>query len=40
MRGDAEGALTANTDNCLSRSVEAHFGHSSFVDWRTNNSKW
>ena len=34
-----DGALTANTDNCLSSSVPAHFGHSSFVDSRTNSSK-
>lgn len=38
--GPAEGALTANTDNCLSSSVLAHFGHSSFVDSRTSSSKW
>jgi len=33
-----EGALTANTDICLLSSVAAHFGHSSLVDSRTNNS--
>ena len=38
LAGPAEGALTANTDNCLLSSVAAHFGHSSFVDSRTNNS--
>jgi hypothetical protein len=35
----AEGALTAKTDSCLSSAELAHFGHSSFVDWRTSNSK-
>ena len=35
-----DGALTANTDNCLLNSVAAHFGHSSLVDSRTNNSNW
>lgn len=34
--GPDAGALTANTDNCLLSSVAAHFGHSSFVDSRTN----
>src|SRR5687768_1238778 len=34
-----DGALTANTDNCLSSSVPVHFGHSSFVDSRTRSSK-
>ena len=33
------GALTANTDNCLSSAVLAHLGHSSLVDCRTSNSK-
>lgn len=33
------GALTANTENCLSRCVPEHWGHSSFVDSRTNSSK-
>ena len=41
MRGPAgDGALTANTESCLSSAVLAHFGHSSFVDSRTSNSKW
>ena len=41
MRDDpADGALTANTDSCLSSAVLAHFGHSSFVDSRTSSSKW
>jgi hypothetical protein len=35
-----DGALTANTDSCLSSSVLEHFGHSSFVDSRTSSSKW
>jgi hypothetical protein len=40
MRDDPdEGALTANTESCLSRLVLAHFGHSSLVDSRTSNSK-
>jgi hypothetical protein len=34
-----DGALTANTDNCLSSCVLEHFGHSSFVDSRTSSSK-
>ena len=38
--GPDEGALTANTDNCLLSSVAAHFGHSNFVDSRTNSSNW
>jgi hypothetical protein len=37
--GPEEGALTANTDSCLSSFVLVHFGHSSLVDSRTNNSK-
>jgi hypothetical protein len=41
MRDDPdEGTLTAKTDSCLSSFSLAHFGHSSFVDSRTNNSKW
>ncbi|MEY4095408.1 MAG: hypothetical protein RLZZ53_2607 [Acidobacteriota bacterium] len=36
--GPADGALTAKTDNCLSSLMLAHFGHSSLVDSRTNNS--
>ncbi len=41
MRGAPDdGALTANTESCLSSAVLAHFGHSSFVDSRTSNSKW
>jgi len=40
MRDGPDGAaLTANTDNCFSSAVLAHFGHSSFVDSRTNSSK-
>jgi hypothetical protein len=35
-----DGALTAKTDSCLSSFVPAHFGHSNFVDSRTNSSKW
>jgi hypothetical protein len=35
-----DGALTANTDNCLSSAVLVHFGHSSLVASRTNSSKW
>jgi hypothetical protein len=37
--GPGDGALTANTDSCLSSLVLAHFGHSSFVDSRTSSSK-
>ena len=41
MRADPDdGTLTANTDNCLSSFTLVHFGHSSFVDSRTSNSKW
>ena len=36
--GPAEAALTAATDHRLLSSVAAHFGHSSVVDSRTNNS--
>jgi len=36
---DEDGALTANTDNCLSSLVPVHFGHASVVDSRTSNSK-
>ncbi len=36
---EADGALTANTESCLSSLVLVHFGHSSLVDSRTSNSK-